>query len=430
MTYREDDYLQTVLGHNRNSLTKPIPGFGNNILYASGGLFAKVIDYPADAAVSKGVEIEGDIDALISNEIDRLKVMAVIADCLRWSRLYGGAAMIIIADDGADLSKPLSLERLQQIHELKVFDLNDISASHLVYSDPTKTNYGMPQYYEVTPRFSGFNARFKVHESRLIEFGGDPLPREMITDNIPWKGRSVASGVYPAICSYQEVLLLCKEVLRRKQQAVHKMKGLAASIAARGSDAERAMQMRINMVDIARGIRNSVAVDTEDDYTIINCDVAGLPALVQEEQINVSACSGISVVRLFGRPPGGLNSSGNTDIENDNAMVDSVRVNRAQPPLERLISLICAQNTIKDKAPQDWKIKWPALRQLTEKEEAEIEKIKAEARKTDMDGLLTAMQATGLSEEESRQYIEELGIFGMKAQDGNATAATRYASQT
>ena len=430
MTYREDDYLQTVLGHNRDLIKNPVAGLGNTALYASGGIFSKVIDYPADAAVSKGIEIEGDADKLISNEIDRLKVMAVTADCLRWSRLYGGAALVIIADDAGDLSMPLNLKNLNQIQELKVFDINSITASQRVYSDPRKTNYGMPEYYEVSTPFGSINTRFKVHETRLIEFGGDPLPKEMIINNIPWVGRSVASGVYPAICGYRETLLLCREVLRRKQQGIHKMKGLASAIAARGSDAEKAAQTRLSMVDIGRGIRNSVAVDSEDDYNILNNDVAGLPALVQEEQINVSACSGISVVRLFGRPPGGLNSSGGADIENDNAMVDSVRVNRAQPPLERLISLICAQNSIKGNAPQDWKIKWPALKQLTEKEEAEIEKIKAETRKTDMDALLAAEQATGLSEEDARRYIEEKGLWGMKVQDGNATAATKYASQT
>jgi hypothetical protein len=58
-------------------------------LYLTNGLAQKIIDRPSDDAVQRGIEIEGDEDNVMSDEFDRLQVMAKIANALRWSRLFG-----------------------------------------------------------------------------------------------------------------------------------------------------------------------------------------------------------------------------------------------------------------------------------------------------------------------------------------------------
>src|SRR5690606_1663766 len=117
-------------------------------LYSTGGLFARVVDKPAEDVIAKGVSIEGD-DGSVAAELDRLKVMPAIADGIRWARLTGGAALILIADDGGLLPVPLNPESLAQIDEIKVFDLTDVSAEPERYNDATKRNYGMPVYYRI-----------------------------------------------------------------------------------------------------------------------------------------------------------------------------------------------------------------------------------------------------------------------------------------
>lgn len=43
---------------------------------------------PADAAISRSIEIQGDQDDAISNEIERLKILPALADMVRWSRFW------------------------------------------------------------------------------------------------------------------------------------------------------------------------------------------------------------------------------------------------------------------------------------------------------------------------------------------------------
>src|SRR5690606_9744438 len=49
---------------------------------------------------------------------------------------------------------------------------------------------------------------FVVHESRLVEVSGDPLPAKLKTRGIPWQGRSAAELAFPAVIRYQEAARL------------------------------------------------------------------------------------------------------------------------------------------------------------------------------------------------------------------------------
>src|SRR4029079_1846551 len=99
--------------------------------YATGGLYAAIVDRPADTAVKAGVCIEGDIDSGIQNELDRLHVMAHLADGFRWARLTGAAVLLLIVEDGGRLSEPLNIAALRHIEEIKVFDATEITPGTL-----------------------------------------------------------------------------------------------------------------------------------------------------------------------------------------------------------------------------------------------------------------------------------------------------------
>lgn len=62
----------------------------DSTLYELGGLAARIVDMPADAAIAREIEIKGDQDNAVNNEIDRLKVLPALADMVRWSRYFGG----------------------------------------------------------------------------------------------------------------------------------------------------------------------------------------------------------------------------------------------------------------------------------------------------------------------------------------------------
>lgn len=416
-TLKLDGYESALIGNRRFELA--LPCHDAAMLYARGGLYGRVIDKPADKAVARGVEIEGD-DGRVLAEIDRLKVMPALADALRWARLYGGAGIVVVADDGM-VNTPLNPARIGQIAELRVFALEDISADERRYDDPTKANYGMPIFYRV----HGGSATFIVHESRLIEVSGDPLPAKMRLRGIPWEGGSAASQAFAAVSRYEESLQLAVSILRRKQQAVYGMKGLADMIQ---NDLEPVVQKRINLVDSVRGVLNTVAIDSEDDYDVKDMNLSGVKDVIQELQVGLSADTGMPVTILFGRSPGGLNSTGDADFQGYHEMVEGLQRTRATPALERIVSLIYAQGTFSN-PPEDWSIVWPALESPTDKELAEVRKANAEAEAREMAALETAVGLGAISEQEAREYLTELERYGLEKDDGPDDSA-QYAAAT
>lgn len=416
-TFKSDGYESALIGHRPPSaLFCPLDA---TLLYARGGLYGRVIDKPADKAVARGVQIKGD-DGRVQAELDRLKAMPALADGLRWARLNGGAGIVVVADDGT-LRKPLNPDNLGEIAELRVFDIVDISADERRYSDPGRANFGMPEFY----RIHNSGATFIVHESRLIEISGDPLPAKLRTRGIPWQGRSVAEMAFPAVTRYLESLRLAKNVLERKQQAVYAMAGLAAAISA---GLEHEVQKRISLVDSVRGVLNTVAIDSGDQYDIKDMNVAGVKDIVQELQVGLSADTGMPVTLLFGRFPGGLNATGDADFDGYHEMIEGSQRTRLNPALERLLSLIYAQRSFSN-PPEDWSIEWPALESPTDKELAEIRKANAEAEAREMAALDVAVGLGAVSEQQAIDYLTKLERYGLEKQDGPDNSA-KYAAAT
>lgn len=424
----EDGYLSALLGPAKRDMTANVLGALDDLaMYAEGGLPARVVDVVPDVAVSRGVVIKGD--DRVGAELDRLKVLPALADAWRWARLTGGGAIVVVANDGRSLRDPLNLDGLAQLLELKVFTLDDVSATERRYADPNKANYGMPELYRVRTQAAGVpSAEFLVHESRLVEVPGDPLPAKLNRKGIPWAGRPAVTRAFRAIRRYVEGLEWTLRLLEKKQQAIHKMKGLAEAIEA---ELEHAVRKRVEMTDAARNAMNGVAVDSEDDYSVLSTDLGGVKDAVAEFQVAVSAETGIPVPQLFGRSAAGLNASGDGDLEgfyNTVAMGRQVKIN---PALERLVSLIRAQRSLANNGEtrgEAWSIVWPALKPATAKEEAEVRKANAEAQAREMDALSTAVD-NGLSQDQALRHMKQEGLYGLLP-DASGESAASYAATT
>lgn len=140
----QDGYLSALLGPGMlDALPGGLGTLDDLAMYAEGGLPARVVDMIPDTAVSRGVVIAGD--DRVRDELDRLKALPALADAWRWARLTGGGAIVIVAKDGRALRDPLNLDALDTLLELKVFTLDDVSATERRYSDPKETSTACPR---------------------------------------------------------------------------------------------------------------------------------------------------------------------------------------------------------------------------------------------------------------------------------------------
>ena len=138
MSFNQDGYSEALGLNDKFRKNSPVIDLAR---YEMGGLSAKVIDLPADLALSRGIEIAGDKNNTLLYELERLEFLPHAANAVRWSRLFGGAAIVLITDDGL-LNEPLNVDRMTKISELRVFGLDQISNTSKRYMDPTKSNFG------------------------------------------------------------------------------------------------------------------------------------------------------------------------------------------------------------------------------------------------------------------------------------------------
>lgn len=419
-----DGYESAVIG-----LRGKFNRFQNNItmggLYARGGLFAKVVDLPVDTAMSNGIAISNDEDGLIAAEFDRLKLVPVLTEAARWARLFGGAVILPLSDDG-QLEEELNPDAISTISEFRVYDVNDISAMPATYDDSSKSNFGQPKYYEL--KING-KKRVLVHESRLIPITGEPLPRSMRYNGtkVPWAGRSAVDEAYNDILDYIDTLCLARAIMKRKQQPVYEMEGLSKLIE---EGLEAAVQKKIELVDSARGILNTIVVDSVDGYTIHDMNLSGIKEIIAEMQAKLSADSGIAVTILMGVSPGGLNATGKADFDGFYDMCENIRVDRIQPAAERLISLILAQDSV-TAPPENWSIVWTSLIQMTDKEQAEIDKSNADTLDKKVTALVKVVENGLIDQTEAHSWLQSEKLFGLDDNGDNSSAAAKsYAAQT
>jgi hypothetical protein len=372
-------------------------------LYLTSGLAQKIIDKPADDAFQRGVEIEGDDDDDMSDEYDRLSVPTRMADAVRWSRLYGGAALILIAQDGGDFTDPLNTDNLDTINEIRVYDITCIHATEKYYTDQTDLDtFGKPEFFLIShPQ----GVPFEIHETRLIPVAGEPLPPNMQKFNrIPWAGRSMLEACAKDIGRYERGLDWSERLLERKQQAVYSMSGLGDMLA-HGDDGLAIK--RINMVDQVRGNLNSVVVDKEDTYVVQSPGIDGTQSVLDEFQTALAASSGMQANMLFGKSTKGLNQTNAGDLESHYVMVAHIQEVIARPALEKLTSLLWLQKSLDAKIPDEWHITFNPLWVPTAKEEADKDFVLAQAENNRALTLTTLVNDQLLAPEEARQIVVE-----------------------
>ena len=151
--------------------------------YESDGLFAKIIDTPAEEAVKHGFDLglkSAEADAYIADMLDVLDFEERASQGIKWARLYGGALGVMLIDDGRGIDEPLNWKNIRSIDEIRVYERALVYPDYgSMYNydprDPTKSStskFGMPEYYQVNSIYG----QFWVHESRCLIFRNGNIP--------------------------------------------------------------------------------------------------------------------------------------------------------------------------------------------------------------------------------------------------------------
>lgn len=367
-------------------------------------LARRIVTAPIDDSVKNGLKIKGDTDNKILQYMETINVEGAFVEAGYWDRLYGRSCIFIMADDGGKADEPINLNKLDSIKGFVVYDKRCIiedQTGFLINDDPNDSNFGKTEYYTITP-LNG--QQFTVHHSRVLMFDGEILPRqERIQNN--GAGLSCLNGIIKAIRRNDTAHARALDIIERISQAVMKLRGMSELL--QSEEGTNQVKRRLDLIDMARNLLNTIAIDTDDDFAIHNMSVAGVREIIQEFQQELSGMTSIPVTILFGRSPAGMNATGSADFENYYNLVRRYQRTKQKPALEKLIKLIqhCKNGPTKGKELEDWQIEFEPLKQMSEKEQADLEAAKAGANKTKVDVVQALVQGQLMTPEEARSYL-------------------------
>ncbi len=394
----------------------PVTDIELTLNYEENGLFSKIIDIPADEAVSSGFSygVTENIEKFINKSLEKLDFEEKAATAIKWSRLYGGALMVMLVDDGKDLNEPVDWDNIHGVDELLVYERPLVTPDYNSLYDhkPNEkysSKFNMPEFYDISPIYG---KSFRVHESRCLLFKNGILPSMSTRTEYRFFGMPEYVRIYKTL---QETVTSHGngvKLLDRAVQAIYKMKDLAQLLST--DQGEDNVIKRLRIIDMAKGIINSVAIDADgEDYDYKQITFSGVKDIIDSTCNMLSAVTNIPQTKLFGRSPAGENSTGESDMENYYKFVEKIQKLNLKNNMGTLIDIILIAGRYKKEFVDipDYNLEFSPLWSLSENEQATVEQMKAatEFTKAQTAQLYVDMQALDASE--IRKKLAESGEF-------------------
>lgn len=128
------------------------------------------------------------------------------------------------------------------------------------------------------------------------------------------------------------------------------------------------MLQRIGTVQQAKNMNNALLLDKNDEYDQKQLTFTGIAEVMRENKMGIASALRMPISKIFGVASSGF-SSGEDDIENYNAMVESEVRSHIRKPLRAVIDLIMR---FKWGRTYDYKINFKPLRVMSAKDEEDI----------------------------------------------------------
>ena len=356
-------------------------------IYRGEGIGKRIVDIPAKDMVRAWFTIEGDAKNNIIKELDTIGIRQAFKQAIKWSRLYGGALIVMGIDDGqkptarnfmnffsakrSPLEFELKEDRIKTIGFFRVYTKDQITwNTDDLNKDASHPNFGKPNVYIITPVLEQASSQFKVHYTRTLRFIGEQLPEREAAQQ-RWWGDSILQSVFTRLRGFGDAMASTEKIIDEFIMGVMTIENLQDLIADGNEDL---LQARLQQIDLAKHMLNTILVDVEEKYERTAAQVNGIKDILSFFKDVLSAVAGIPQIKLFGEQSKGLGSqaAGNIRLYYDDIAESQEETMRS--PLHRVVSLLLQAEDFKERAADikpDWELKFKSLYQESNKEIAE-----------------------------------------------------------
>lgn len=385
--------------------------------YEQNGLFARVIDAPAEEAVKHGFELKNLEDDEISDFVfeclDELDWEETGMQSLKWARLFGGSIAVLLINDGRGLEDPVDYKNIKSIDDIRIFDRSLVTPEYssmykYEHQDPFRTRgsrLGYPAHYTVSSR----NGTFVVHEQRCLIFQNGVLPENTSTAQYQFWGMPEYVRVNRAIRDVEVAHSMAPKMLDRSVQGIYSMKDLSSLLATEQGESD--ILKRLQTIDMAKGLMNTMILDAEgENYDFKSFAYTGVSDVINTTCNYLSALTNIPQTILFGRSPAGMNATGSSDLENYYNYIERIQKRMLRSNLRYLIALLCEAgvHTGEVKKVPKINIEFNSIWSMSEQEKVSLDLQKAQVESTKANAAVALIGAQVLDPSEVRkQYADE-----------------------
>ena len=379
-----------------------------NSLYRDNWVVQNVVGIIPDDMTKKWFAPAGAVGPEHLKELDRVQRVTALRERvnegLRWGRLYGGAAgLIMIRGQEGMLGQPLELESIYPgtFQGLYILDRwqGVVPGMELVFvgGEP------VPAYYSITDARG--NTVAKVHHSRLVRFTGRDLPFLERVAELYW-GESEVEALYNDVVKHDNVAANMAALTFRANVDTMEVQNLDQLFSVTSGEQQRRFWNVMQAQSVMKSNFGMQLVNRGDQIKNTQYTFTGLQEVYDSMCLDLSGASRIPVTKLFGRSPAGMNATGESDLRNYYDYVDTLREAKLRPILEKLLPVLAM--SAGGAVPDGLDITFPPLWTPTAAEVAEIALKKAQAiRDTFQAGLFRADTA----QRELKKLADETGMF-------------------
>lgn len=339
------DYPLTRMSQNYNLFTS---------LYRSSWIVRKIVDvFPSDM-VKNWIKFNSSLDpekiSKINSVIRKTKTKEKIKEGLRWARLYGGAAGLILIDGDEDLSEPLDYDAimLDDYKGLLIFDRwNGIYPDIELEDDISDEEYGYPKYYSISLSEANSNLMLsynkqdlvKVHHSRIVRFNGRDLPLWERQAEMFW-GESEIEIVFEELKKRDNTSANIASLIFLANIRVLKMNDLGQLL---GASTQKAQENLYKVLQAQNQLMSNMGIyvmDKDDDFGSEQYSFGGLNDIYESFMLDIAGACEMPVTKLFGREPAGFNSTGESDLTQYYDTLEEKQETYLQPIIDKLLPII------------------------------------------------------------------------------------------
>jgi phage-related protein (TIGR01555 family) len=318
-----------------------------------------------------------DIDASnwIQQRHEELRSQQRLIEASIWANVHGGAIIYMGIDDGRDPWEPVT-GTIRDVGFLKVFSRMEVETDGTFSDIKNLARFGEPEFFLVTPKGNGSGGTsIRIHADRVLYLEGGPTSQQRKIQNGGWPD-SIYQRMWERLRGHNAIWDTVEILLEDFAQAVYKINGLRDMVA--DADGLDKLKTRIEAVELSRSVLRAMLLDAEnEEFERKTTPLDGLPEIIDKFLLRVAAAAEMPVTLLFGRAPAGLNSTGQSDLQQYYDRIRTEQKLYGAPAIERLSEVLWQSRP--EGEPDAWSAEFDPIIQISDAERAQAQVVQSQA---------------------------------------------------